>query len=53
MRLWVRAGGTPCVLYGPGDVRDAHAADESVSLDQVVRCARALAAWLVRGLAAG
>jgi acetylornithine deacetylase len=53
MRLWVRVGGIPCVLYGPGDVRDAHAADESVALDEVVRCARALAAWLVRGLSAG
>ena len=51
MRLWVRVGGTPCVLFGPGDVRDAHAANESVSIDEVVRCARVLAAWLVRGLA--
>ncbi len=53
MRLWVRDGATPCVLYGPGDVRDAHAADESVALDEVERCARTLAAWLVRGLSAG
>ncbi len=51
MRLWVTEGRTPCVLYGPGDVRDAHAADESVDLDEVVRCARALTAWLVGGLA--
>lgn len=50
MRLWVGVGGTPCVLYGPGDVRDAHAANEAVDLDEVVRCARVLAAWLVRGL---
>jgi acetylornithine deacetylase len=50
MRLWVRAGATPCVLYGPGDVRDAHAANESVDLDEVFRCACVLAAWLVRGL---
>jgi len=53
MRLWVTEGATPCVLYGPGDVRVAHAADESVALDEVERCARVLAAWLVRGLAAG
>jgi acetylornithine deacetylase len=51
MRLWVRVGATPCVLYGPGDVRGAHAADESVAIDEVVRCARVLTAWLVRGLA--
>ncbi len=52
MRLWVREGGTPCVLYGPGDVHAAHAADESVAIDEVVRCSRVLAAWLVRGLTA-
>jgi acetylornithine deacetylase len=52
MRLWVTEGATPCVLYGPGDVRVAHAADESVALDEVERCARVLAAWLVRGLMA-
>lgn len=52
MRLWVRVGATPCVLFGPGDVRDAHAANEAVALDEVVRCARVLAVWLVRGLSA-
>jgi acetylornithine deacetylase len=50
MRHWVGVGKTPCVLYGPGDVRVAHAANESVALDEVERCARVLAAWLVRGL---
>ena len=28
MRLFVDEGNTPCVMYGPGDVRRAHAADE-------------------------
>lgn len=51
MRLLVRQGATPTVMFGPGDVRDAHAADEHVALDEVVACARVLAAWIVRELA--
>jgi acetylornithine deacetylase len=51
MRLLIRQGATPTVMFGPGDVRDAHAADEHVALDEVVACARVLAAWVVRELA--
>jgi acetylornithine deacetylase len=47
MRLLVHQGGTPTVMFGPGDVRTAHAADEHVDLDDVVACARVLAAWVV------
>ncbi len=47
MRLLVNEGGTPCVLFGPGDVRVAHAANEQVALAEVVACARTLAAWIV------
>ncbi|HEY7590368.1 MAG TPA: ArgE/DapE family deacylase [Candidatus Limnocylindrales bacterium] len=50
MRLLVNEGATPTVIFGPGDVRVAHSADEHVPLDQVVDCARVLAAWLVREL---
>jgi acetylornithine deacetylase len=50
MRLLVNEGATPTVIYGPGDPRYAHAADERVSLDQVVRCASVLAVWLDRRL---
>jgi len=50
MRLLVRQGATPTVMFGPGDVRDAHAADEHVALDEVVACARVLAAWMAREL---
>ena len=48
MRLLVNEGATPTVIFGPGDPRVAHAADEHVSLDEVVRCARVLVAWLHR-----
>lgn len=51
MRLLVNEGDTPCVLFGPGDVRVAHAADEHVALAEVEACARTLAAWVVRELA--
>ena len=47
MRLLINEGHTPCVLFGPGDVRVAHAADEHVALDEVEACARTLAAWIV------
>ena len=50
MRLLVNEGATPTVIFGPGDVRIAHAANEWVPLDEVETCARVLAAWLVRTL---
>ncbi len=50
MRLFVNEGETPCVIFGPGDVRLAHGADESVPLAEVEACARVLAAWVVTEL---
>jgi acetylornithine deacetylase len=50
MRLLVNEGRTPTVIYGPGSERVAHAADEHVRLDEVVTCARVLAAWAVEAL---
>jgi acetylornithine deacetylase len=47
MRLLVNQGDTPTVIFGPGDVRLAHAADERVSIGEVEACARVLAAWIV------
>jgi acetylornithine deacetylase len=52
MRLLVNEGRTPTVIFGPGDKLVAHSADEWVSVDEVVACARTLAAWLVRELVA-
>jgi len=48
MRLLVNEGATPTVIFGPGSINVAHAANEWVPLDQVVSCARTLAAWVVR-----
>lgn len=50
MRLLVNEGRTPTVIFGPGDVRSAHSADEHVALAEVVDCARVLATWIVREL---
>lgn len=50
MRLLVHEGNTPTVIFGPGDKRVAHSADEWVSVLDVAACARTLAAWLVREL---
>jgi acetylornithine deacetylase len=48
MQMFINHGDTPCVIFGPGDVRVAHSADEHVSIDEVERCARVLAAWVLR-----
>jgi acetylornithine deacetylase len=50
MRLLVDEGATPTVIFGPGDVRVAHSADEHVPLAEVETCARVLAAWVTDGL---
>jgi acetylornithine deacetylase len=41
-RLLTGLGGVPTVLYGPGDVRHAHAADESVPVAELVDVTRTL-----------
>ncbi|HEY6058585.1 MAG TPA: ArgE/DapE family deacylase [Candidatus Limnocylindrales bacterium] len=53
MRILVNEGRTPTVMFGPGDVRKAHSANEWVAIPDVVACSRVLAAWLARGLATG
>ena len=50
MRLLVNQGGTPTVIFGPGDPAVTHATDEHVPLDEVLDCARVLAVWLLREL---
>lgn len=50
MQMFVNHGDTPCVMFGPGDVRLAHSADERVPLEEVEACAQVLAAWVSREL---
>ena len=48
MRLLVNEGGTPAVLFGPGDVRQAHRPDEYVPLADLMAAARTLALAALR-----
>ncbi len=50
MQMFINVGATPCVIFGPGDVKVAHSADEYVPIDEVVDCARVLVAWVRREL---
>ncbi|MBK1726815.1 ArgE/DapE family deacylase [Halorhodospira neutriphila] len=42
MSGWVRLAGVPTVVYGPGDIDQAHAPNESASLETTYRVARTL-----------
>jgi acetylornithine deacetylase len=53
MQMFVNVGGTPCVIFGPGDVKVAHSADEFVPIDEVADCARVLASWVLREIGPG
>jgi acetylornithine deacetylase len=50
MQMFINVGGTPCVIFGPGDVRVAHSADERVPIAEVQACAQVLAEWVRREL---
>jgi len=52
MQMFVNVGATPCVIFGPGDVKVAHSADEYVAIDEAVDCAAVLAAYVRRVLVA-
>ncbi|MCB9509622.1 MAG: ArgE/DapE family deacylase [Deferribacteres bacterium] len=43
LRLFTNHAGMPAVLYGPGDVRQAHAVDECIELEHVLACTKTLA----------
>lgn len=48
MRHLINTGGVPTVLFGPGDVRQAHAPDEYVEIGDLVTAARVLALTALR-----
>lgn len=48
MRLLVNEGGVPTVIYGPGDVRRAHAPDEFVPIDDLASVTRTLVLAILR-----
>jgi acetylornithine deacetylase len=46
MRLFIRLGGMPCVMYGAGDVNVAHAPDEHLSITELVTATKTVACLL-------
>lgn len=48
MRLLVNQGDTPTLLFGPGDIRRAHAPDEFVPIDELTTATEALALSMLR-----
>jgi acetylornithine deacetylase len=50
LRLFTRYAEMPAVLYGPGDVRVAHSANECVPLEELVAAAEVLTLLIVRRL---
>jgi acetylornithine deacetylase len=46
MRLFIRFGDMPCVMYGAGDVNVAHAPDEHISVTELMTAASTLACLL-------
>jgi acetylornithine deacetylase len=48
MALLVNHGSTPAILYGPGNVRNAHSPDEFVPIDEVLIATRTLALAAIR-----
>jgi acetylornithine deacetylase len=53
LRLFTRHAGIPTLLYGPGDVDHAHAADERVDIEEVVTCAKVLARTILHWCGGG
>jgi len=49
-RLLIDVGETPTIVFGPGDVRDAHSANESVRLEDLDKTVRTLALAVLRFL---
>ena len=48
LRLFPNHAKMPAVLYGPGDLREAHSIDESVSIDDVLNATRAMVLMVIR-----
>src|SRR5215204_5801582 len=47
MRIFIRFGEMPCVMYGAGDVNVAHAPDEHMSVTELLTAASTLACLLI------
>jgi acetylornithine deacetylase len=48
MRLLINLGATPTMIFGPGELREAHSTNESVSLENLEKAAKTYALAIVR-----
>ncbi len=48
MRLLVNLGATPTMIFGPGELREAHSANESVSVENLEKAAKTYALAILR-----
>ncbi len=48
MRLLINVGGVPTMIFGPGELREAHAANESVSIENLKTAAKTYALTILR-----
>lgn len=46
MRHFIAFGGMPCVMYGAGDIRLAHAPDEYIEVDELLTAVKVVALFL-------
>jgi acetylornithine deacetylase len=46
MRHFIAFGGMPCIMYGAGDIRLAHAPDEYIEVDELLTAAKVVAGAL-------
>ena len=46
MRLFIRFGGMPCVMYGAGNVEHAHAPDEHINIPDLITATKTVACLL-------
>ncbi len=47
-RLFAKVGGMPTVVFGPGNIEDAHSAQEKVSLSEIATAAETLVRFIER-----
>jgi len=48
MRLFIKVGGIPTMIFGPGDIVQAHAADEFVAVSELEKATKTLALTVLR-----
>ncbi|MCX6643040.1 MAG: ArgE/DapE family deacylase [Candidatus Bathyarchaeota archaeon] len=48
MRLLINYGQTPTMIFGPGELRQAHSANESISIDSLEKAAKTLVLTILR-----